>query len=143
MDINDIYTQVLIENSKNKENKREIEGRKRDGINPSCGDELKIMVKLSEDKKIIEDISFIGTGCAISEASANIMCAMLKGKKVEEAKKTIQLFLDMIFRKELDDEKLMELEDAYAFKNVSLMPARVKCATLAWHTLDEMLKEMD
>lgn len=140
----DIYKQVIIENTKEKENKKEIEGISKEGVNPSCGDELKIYVKMNEDNSIIQEISFTGRGCAISEASANIMSEILKGKTKEEAKKIITTFFDMIKLNETNDEKLMEiLGDAYAFKNISYMPARVKCAFLGWKTLEKILEELN
>lgn len=140
----DIYKQVIIENTKEKENKKEIEGISKEGVNPSCGDELKIYVKMNEDNSIIQEISFTGRGCAISEASANIMSEILKGKTKEEAKKIITTFFDMIKLNETNDEKLMEiLGDAYAFKNISYMPSRVKCAFLGWKTLEKILEELN
>jgi hypothetical protein len=140
----DIYKQVIIENTKEKEHKKIIEGISKEGINPSCGDELKIYVKMNEDNSIIQEISFTGRGCAISEASANIMAGILKGKTKEEAKKIINTFFDMIKLNETNNEKLMEiLGDAYAFKNISYMPARVKCAFLGWKTLEQILEELN
>ena len=140
----EIYKQVIIENTKEKEHKKEIEGIVKEGVNPSCGDELKIYVKMDKDNTIIEEISFTGRGCAISEASANIMAEILKGKTKEEAKKIITTFFDMIKLNETDDEKLMEiLGDAYAFKNISYMPSRVKCAFLSWKTLEKILEELN
>ena len=140
----EIYKQVIIENTKEKEHKKEIEGIEKEGVNPSCGDELKIFVKMNEDNTIIEEISFTGRGCAISEASANIMAEILKGKTKEEAKKIITTFFDMIKLNEIDDEKLIEiLGDAYAFKNISYMPSRVKCAFLGWKTLEKILEELN
>ena len=140
----EIYKQVIIENTKEKEHKKEIKGIEKEGINPSCGDELKIYVKMDKDNTIIEEISFTGRGCAISEASANIMAEILKGKTKEEAKKIITTFFDMIKLNEIDDEKLIEiLGDAYAFKNISYMPSRVKCAFLGWKTLEKILEELN
>ena len=140
----EIYKQVIIENTKEKEHKKEIEGIIKEGVNPSCGDELKIFVKMNEDNTIIEEISFTGRGCAISEASANIMAEILKGKTKEEARKIINTFFDMIKLNETDDEKLMEiLGDAYAFKNIAYMPSRVKCAFLSWKTLEKILEELN
>jgi len=140
----EIYKQVIIENTKEKEHKKEIEGIEKEGVNPSCGDELKIYVKMDKDNIIIEEISFTGRGCAISEASANIMAEILKGKTKEEAKKIITTFFDMIKLNEIDDEKLIEvLGDAYAFKNIAYMPSRVKCAFLSWKTLEKILEELN
>ena len=99
---------------------------------------------MNEDNSIIQEISFTGRGCAISEASANIMSEILKGKTKEEAKKIITTFFDMIKLNETNDEKLMEiLGDAYAFKNISYMPSRVKCAFLGWKTLEQILDELN
>ena len=140
----DIYKQVIIENTKEKEHKKEIEGIVKEGVNPSCGDELKIFVKMNEDNTIIEELSFTGRGCAISEASANIMSEILKGKTKEEAKKIITTFFNMIKLNETNEEKLMEtLGDAYAFKNIAYMPSRVKCAFLSWKTLEQILDELN
>ena len=140
----EIYKQVIIENTKEKEHKKEIEGIVKEGVNPSCGDELKIFVKMNEDNTIIEELSFTGRGCAISEASANIMSEILKGKTKEEAKKVITTFFNMIKLNETNDEKLMEiLGDAYAFKNIAYMPSRVKCAFLSWKTLEQILEELN
>jgi SUF system feS assembly protein, nifU family len=140
----EIYKQVIIENTKEKEHKKEIEGISKEGVNPSCGDELKIYVKMDATNSIIDEISFTGRGCAISEAAANIMAEILKGKTKEEAKKIITTFFDMIKLNKTDDEKLMEiLGDAYAFKNISYMPSRVKCAFLSWKTLEKILEELN
>ena len=90
---------------------------------------------------IIEDIAFSGHGCAISQASTSIMIDTLKGKDIKEAKEIIKTFIGMIKRKITDEKELEKLEDAIAFKNISNMPARVKCALLAWHTMDDLLQK--
>ena len=86
-------------------------------------------------------MSFTGHGCAISQASTSIMIDVLKGKTIKEAKDIIQTFIDMIKRETKSEEELKKLEDAIAFKNVANMPARVKCALLAWHTMEELFNE--
>ena len=140
----EMYKNIIIENTRDKKHKREIRGIEKEGINPSCGDELKIFVKMNEDNSIIQEISFTGRGCAISEASANIMSEILKGKTKEEAKKVITTFFDMIKLNETNEEKLMEtLGDAYALKNIAYMPSRVKCAFLGWKTLEQILDELN
>ena len=140
----EMYKNIIIENTRDKTHKKEIKGIGKEGINPSCGDELKIFVKMNEDNSIIEEISFTGRGCAISEASANIMSEILKGKTKEDAKKIITSFFNMIKLNETNDEKLMEiLGDAYAFKNIAYMPSRVKCAFLSWKTLEQILEELN
>ena len=140
----EMYKNIIIENTRDKKHKREIIGIEKEGINPSCGDELKIYVKMNENNSIIQEISFTGRGCAISEASANIMSEILKGKTKEEAKKIITTFFNMIKLNETNDQKLIEiLGDAYAFKNIAYMPSRVKCAFLGWKTLEQILEELN
>ena len=88
---------------------------------------------------IIEDIAFTGQGCAISQSSTSIMSDVLRGKTIQEAKEIVKTFIDMIKRETTDEKQLEKLEDAIAFKNIAYMPARVKCALLAWHTIEKML----
>ena len=89
----------------------------------------------------MKNAAYTGHGCAISQASADMMIDLIKGKSVKEALRLIDLFLAMIKREETDDDKLEDLEDAISLKNISNMPARVKCAVLAWHTLKDALEE--
>ena len=140
-DLGDVYNDLIMEHSMNSYNKKNIENPTCSmmGHNPNCGDEIELQVKLNGD--IIEDMSFIGHGCAISQASTSIMIDTLKGKTIEEAKQIIQIFINMIKRETKDEEELRKLEDAIAFKNISNMPARVKCALLAWHTLEDLLNK--
>ena len=139
-DLTDIYNDLIMEHSMNSYNKKKIENPTycEMGHNPNCGDEIEIQLKLNGN--IIEDMAFTGHGCAISQASTSIMIDTLKGKTVEEAKEIIKTFIDMIKRETKNEEDLKKLEDAIAFKNVSNMPARVKCALLAWHTIENLLK---
>ena len=109
------------------------------GHNPNCGDEIELQIKLDGDK--IADMAFTGHGCAISQSSTSIMIDVLKGKTIEEAKKIIETFINMIKREPQTEEDLKELDEAIAFKNVANMPARVKCALLAWHTLEDLLNK--
>lgn len=143
LDLSEIYTEVIAEHSMSTKNKREMENPDfvMEGVNPSCGDELAIAVKFSGTT--IEDIAFTGSGCAISQASASIMADLLRGKPMEEAQSLTSLFLSMIKREVTDDASLEALEEAAAFKNISNMPARVKCAVLAWHTIQEVLEKKD
>ena len=138
--LDDIYNEIIMEHSMNSANKKKLD--KVDfcelGHNPSCGDEISLEVKLNGN--IIENMAFSGHGCAISQASTSIMIDTLKGKTVEEAKEIIKIFIDMIKKETKDEKDLERLEEAIAFKNISNMPARVKCALLAWHTLEEILK---
>ena len=109
-----------------------------EGINPSCGDELTLQLRV-EDGTIAE-ASFTGHGCAISQASADIMADLITGETVTEARRLAGLFLDMIRGEELSEEDLKDLDEAAQLQDISHMPARVKCAELAWRTLDGMLE---
>lgn len=108
------------------------------GHNPSCGDEITLELEITDG--IIKDAAFTGVGCAISQASTDIMIDLMRGKTVEEAHRLAQLFTSMIKREVTDDAALEELDEAIALKNISNMPARVKCAVLAWHTLEDILQ---
>ena len=139
--LGDLYTEVVSEHSRSPENKGELAAatvRER-GHNPSCGDE--ITLELQIENGIIKDAAFTGVGCAISQASTDIMIDLMRGKTVEEAQRLAQLFTSMIKREVTDDAALEELDEAIALKNISNMPARVKCAVLAWHTLEDVLKK--
>lgn len=142
-DLNGIYNELIMEHSMNSYNKRKLENPDsiKLGHNPNCGDEITLELKLNGD--IIEDIGFMGHGCAISQSSTSIMIDTLKGKTIKQAKEIIETFISMIKREITDEEELEKLEDAIAFKNVSNMPARVKCALLAWHTIEDMLNEKE
>ena len=142
-DLTDIYNDLIMEHSMNSYNKKKIENPTccEMGHNPNCGDEIEIQIKLNDN--IIEDMAFTGHGCAISQASTSIMIDTLKGKTVEEAKDIIKTFIEMIKRETKNEEDLKKLEDAIAFRNVSNMPARVKCALLAWHTIEDLLNKQD
>ena len=110
-----------------------------DGINPSCGDELTLQLRVEDD--VIEEASFTGHGCAISQASADIMAELITGETVEEARRLSALFLKMIRGEELTEDEMEDLDEAAQLKDISHMPARVKCAELAWRTLDGILDE--
>ncbi len=140
-DLTDIYNDIIMEHSLNSYNKKKLNSAdySKMGHNPNCGDEIKLELKLNGN--IIEDMAFTGHGCAISQASTSIMIDTLKGKTINEAKNIIKTFIDMIKRETKSDKELEKLGDAIAFKNISNMPARVKCALLAWHTIEEILKE--
>ena len=109
-----------------------------EGINPSCGDELTLQLRVEDDT--IDEASFTGHGCAISQASADIMADLITGETVTEARRLAGLFLDMIRGEELSEEDLKDLDEAAQLQDISHMPARVKCAELAWRTLDGMLE---
>ena len=140
-DLTDVYNELIMEHSMNSYNKKKLSCADfcEIGHNPNCGDEITLEIKMNGD--IIEDMAFSGHGCAISQASTSIMIDTLKGKTVDEAKEIIKTFIEMIKRETIDEEELKKLEDAIAFRNVSKMPARVKCALLAWHTVEDILNK--
>ena len=135
MNINELYSQTIKEHNLYHHNRHLLEEAtiEMPGKNPSCGDDIKLFLKLADG--VIEDASFTGDGCAISQASVSIMIDLVRGKTLEEAKELSQLFLRMIRQAPLTDEEIEILEEAVALSNVSNMPARVKCATMPWHTL--------
>ncbi|HIT88893.1 MAG TPA: SUF system NifU family Fe-S cluster assembly protein [Candidatus Merdenecus merdavium] len=141
MRLDDIYTELIMEHNSNKENKRQLEHADtcKRGHNPSCGDDITLEVSFDGDK--IKDAAYTGSGCAISQASTSMMIDLMKGKSKQEALELIETFLKMIKREITDDDELEELDDAIALKNISNMPARVKCAVLAWHTLKDAIDE--
>lgn len=140
-DLTEVYNELIMEHSMNSYNKKKLENADycEIGHNPNCGDEITLELKVNGD--IIEDMAFSGHGCAISQASTSIMIDTLKGKTIKEAKEIIKTFIEMIKRETSSEEELKKLEDAIAFRNVSNMPARVKCALLAWHTVEDMLNK--
>lgn len=140
-DLTEVYNELIMEHSMNSYNKKKLENADycEIGHNPNCGDEITLELKVNGD--VIEDMAFSGQGCAISQASTSIMIDTLKGKTIKEAKEIIKIFIEMIKRETTSEEELKKLEDAIAFRNVSNMPARVKCALLAWHTVEDMLNK--
>lgn len=140
-DLDSIYTDVIMEHSTATYNKHKLQDatNSEHGHNPSCGDDITLEIK--KDGDTITDLAFTGHGCAISQASTSIMIDLLKGKKVEQATKLISIFIRMIKRENVSEEELNELEEAQALKNISNMPARVKCAELAWYTMQKLLEK--
>ncbi|MCR4557524.1 MAG: SUF system NifU family Fe-S cluster assembly protein [Saccharofermentans sp.] len=141
MDLKSLYSQIITENSRAVHNRRPVHGAtiSLEGNNPSCGDDIVLQIKI--ENGVIEDLGFIGTGCAISQASASLMIDLIKGKKVEEAKELADLYLRMIKGEADEKEYIDKLEDCSALAGVSKVPARVKCAVLAWHTLEDALDQ--
>ena len=135
MDLNEIYTQLILEQSRNKRNRRELENPtlKELGHNPSCGDEITLQVNL--DRDAMKDLAYTGQGCAISQASTSIMIDTVKGMATEEAIALCDKFIGMIKGEITDEDQLEDLGDAVAFENIRNMSARVKCAVLPWYTL--------
>lgn len=110
-----------------------------DGINPSCGDELTLTLRVEGD--VIEEAAFTGHGCAVSQASADMMADLVTGETVEEARRLCGLFMKMVKGETLTDEEKEDLDEAAQLESISHMPARVKCAELGWRTLSEIIGE--
>ena len=138
--VDDLYQELILDHSKRPRNCHPMEGanRKAEGYNPLCGDKLKLFVKMEGD--IVKDASFQGSGCAISTASASLMTESLKGKTRDEALKLLQKFHDLLTT---DTPAGKDLGKLVVFCGVRDYPARVKCATLAWHTLRSALNGVD
>jgi len=139
MNLKELYQEIILEHGKNPRNLRKTENFNKDakGYNPLCGDKVHVYLKLNENKKV-EDISFEGSGCAISMASASIMTDLVKGKEEKQVKEIIEDFLEMIKEKsELNSKNLKDDEKTklMCLSGVKQYPMRVKCATLSWHTL--------
>jgi nitrogen fixation protein NifU and related proteins len=139
--LRELYQEVILDHNKSPRNFRKMENATRhiEGYNPLCGDHYTIYVKLDGD--VIQDVSFEGAGCAISKASASVMSSMLKGKSKSEAEALFQNFHQLVQGKLNPEENFEELGKLAAFSGVSEFPARVKCASLAWHTLHAALQE--
>jgi nitrogen fixation NifU-like protein len=138
-DLRDLYQEVILEHSKQPRNYRELGNadHKAEGYNPLCGDHFTVYLKMDGDK--IQDVSFQGAGCAISKASASMMTQSVKGKTLAEAEKIFEQFHKLVTGAE-HNGTLEELGKLAVFSGVSEFPVRVKCATLAWHTLHAALE---
>ena len=139
MNLKELYQEIILEHGKNPRNLGKTDNFNKDakGHNPLCGDNVHVYLKLN-GQKIVEDISFEGSGCAISMASASIMTDLIKGKNEHEAKEIVEDFLGMIKENlKLNSENLKEDEKTklMCLSGVKQYPMRVKCATLSWHTL--------
>ncbi len=141
MSLESVYGQVLNEHNLHPFHKGETEGATLmlEGKNPTCGDDIFLQLKVSPEG-IIEDGSFQGAGCAISQASVDIMLDLVIGETKERAMELCGEFMNMIQGKATQEE-IDDLDEAGALKDISHMPARVKCAVLGWHTMEEMLKK--
>ena len=136
---NSFYREIINDHNLYPVHKHELEDADLElrGVNPSCGDD--IMLKLKVENGVITDGAYTGDGCAISQASADMMLDLVIGKEEEEALRLAEIFIRMI-KGEADEEEIGELEEAGSLIDVSHMPARVKCAVLSWHTLENMVK---
>ena len=140
-DLMDLYQELILDHNRRPRNRRRLQAPsgEAEGFNPLCGDRVSVFVDVEDD--MVKDVSFEGSGCAISTASASLMTEMLKGKTVTEAKELFDTFHGMVTgdpTKLDDDRSLGKLE---AFSRISRFPARVKCAILVWHTLKAALEQ--
>lgn len=134
-ELRELYQQVILDHNKSPRNFRIIENANHfaEGYNPLCGDRINIYLDVEDG--IIKDISFQGSGCAISKASASLMSSILKGKKLDEAKKIFEEFHDLVTGKSEENADFEKIGKLAVFAGVREFPARVKCASLAWHTM--------
>jgi nitrogen fixation protein NifU and related proteins len=140
MDLTALYQSIILDHNRRPRNYRELvdADRKSEGRNPLCGDELTVWLKMEGDR--IEDVSFLGSGCAISKASASIMTTTVKGKTRAEASALFERFHDLVTGKPAAAADDLPLGQLAAFSGVSRFPVRVKCASLAWHALRAALR---
>jgi nitrogen fixation NifU-like protein len=140
-DLRDLYQEVILEHSKAPRNYRELKGAayKAEGYNPLCGDRFTVYLEMDGDS--IRDITFQGSGCAISKASASMMTQSLKGKTRAEAEEVFKRFHRLVTASKPEQAASPELGKLAVFSGVCEFPTRVKCATLAWHTLQAALEE--
>ena len=134
------YNEILLDHNMHPGHKHELPDADLEmrGYNPTCGDDITLRLKVSEG--VVVDGAFTGSGCAISQASADMMLDLVIGKPKEEALRLSDIFLRMI-KSNASEEEIEELEEAGVLQDVSHMPARVKCAVLGWHTLEQMLED--
>lgn len=134
------YNEILINHNMHPAHKHELPDADLEmrGYNPTCGDDITLRLKLADG--VVVDGAFTGSGCAISQASADMMLDLVIGKPKEEALRLSDIFLRMI-KGGASEEEIDELEEACVLQDVSHMPARVKCAVLGWHTLEQMLED--
>lgn len=136
MDLRDLYQEVILDHNRSPRNFRAIEGANRhaEGFNPLCGDKVTVYALVSDDG-LITDLAFQGAGCAISTASASVMTETLKGRSLEDAEAIFTAFHDLVTGDHEHDHSDVDLGKLEVFAGVAEYPARVKCASLCWHTL--------
>jgi len=139
LDTKELYREILNEHNLNPSHKKDMNGATLtlNGVNPSCGDNITLNLKV--ENGIIVDGSFTGSGCAVSQASCDMMLDLVIGKSVEEAKSLDGIFMKMI-RGEISEEEMESLDEAASLQDIARMPARVKCAVLGWRTMREMFE---
>lgn len=139
--LRELYQEVILDHNKNPRNYRAMDDPTRtvEGYNPLCGDHYTVFVKMDGD--VITDVSFQGAGCAISKASASVMSSIVKGKTKAEAERMFETFHKLVTGEMNGEANLDALGKLAAFAGVSEFPARVKCASLPWHTLHAAMQE--
>jgi len=147
MNLKELYQEIILDHGKNPRNLRKTDNFNKDakGYNPLCGDKVHVYLKLNENKKV-QDISFEGSGCAISMASASIMTDLVKGKEEKEVKEIVSDLLNMIKEKDELNNKILKDDEKtklMCLSGVKQYPMRVKCATLSWHTLTSALNNLE
>ncbi|MGC1182957.1 Fe-S cluster assembly sulfur transfer protein SufU [Legionella sp.] len=138
-DLRELYQEIIIDHNRNPRHHYPMDDAttQANGFNPLCGDKLTVYVKLEDDR--ISELSFLGCGCAISQASASLMTDIINGKTIEEAHELFHRFHHMLTQNE--EGQLMLMDKLLVLAGVKAYPARVKCATLAWHTLEAALNK--
>lgn len=142
-ELGELYQQVILDHNRQPRNYHEIDGsnRQAEGYNPLCGDRLTLYAKI--ENGVIRDVGFIGSGCAISKASASMMTEAIKGKPLAEVEKIFKSFHGLVTEDEPEEGEQTDLGKLVVFSGVREFPMRVKCATLAWHTLRAALENQE
>ncbi len=140
-ELRELYQQVILDHNKSPRNFKKLENANHtaEGHNPLCGDRIDIYLDVEDG--IVKDVSFLGSGCAISKASASLMSTIIKGKTIEEAKNIFERFHDLVTGNLNNEEEIEELGKLAVFAGVKDFPVRVKCASLAWHTMISALNK--
>ena len=140
MESKSFYNEVLTDHNMHPVHKERLDDANLvlEGVNPSCGDDIVLQLKVEDG--VIKDGTFEGDGCAVSQSSVDIMLDLIIGKTIEEAEALSKKFMSMI-KGTASERDIEDLEEAGALKDIAHMPARVKCAVLGWHTMDEMLEK--
>ena len=142
-ELSDLYQEVILDHNRQPCNFHDVEGsnRKAEGYNPLCGDRLTLYAKIEDG--VVRDVGFVGSGCAISKASASMMTEAIKGKTVAEVEKIFKAFHGLVTEEAPEGGDDASLGKLVVFSGVREFPVRVKCATLAWHTLRAALEDRD
>ena len=140
-ELDDLYREIILDHYRNPRNQEKLDEAdiETEGFNPFCGDKVLLWIKLRDGA--IDGVSFEGTGCSISQASASILSNLIKGKTLEEARDLYSFFRDMMYGKELSEQQLEGLGEAESLEGVRRFPIRVKCALLSWVALEDSIKQ--